>query len=123
MRFVAEHRPKAEVALFGLTVPLAAKKDLNYTVADERPVKSSGRLANNCGDQMRLLRSVKDGPGWHEIGTVGEPPSVEGRDDRQEVTAAHRPKRRAPDKRNDGGVATRPAATPRRLEHLHSWNP
>ena len=37
--FIGEHKPKEEAAdVYRFEVPVAAKKDLSYTVVEERPV-------------------------------------------------------------------------------------
>ena len=45
---------------FDLSVP--AKKDLTYTVTEERPVDSSIQLTNTADDQIRYFINLKEAP-------------------------------------------------------------
>ncbi len=61
--FIGEHKPKEEAAdvyRFELAVP--AKKDLSYTITEERPIESSVRLTNNADDQIRHFINLKEAP-------------------------------------------------------------
>jgi hypothetical protein len=61
--FIGEHKPKEEAAdVFRFEVAVAAKKDLSYTVMEERPVESSVQLTNNAEDQIRYFLSLKEAP-------------------------------------------------------------
>jgi hypothetical protein len=61
--FIGEHKPKEEAAdVFRFEVPVAAKKDLSYTVIEERPVESSVQLTNSAEDQFRYFISLKEAP-------------------------------------------------------------
>ncbi|HJZ94460.1 MAG TPA: DUF4139 domain-containing protein [Gemmataceae bacterium] len=62
-KFVGEHKPKEEAAdVFRFEVPVAAKKDLSYTVTEERDIGSSVQLTNNADDQIRYFISLKEAP-------------------------------------------------------------
>jgi hypothetical protein len=62
-KFVGEHQPKEEAAdVFRFEVPVAAKKDLSYTVTEEREAGSTVRLTNNADDQIRYLINLKEAP-------------------------------------------------------------
>jgi hypothetical protein len=61
--FVGDHKPKEEAAdVFRFEVPVGAKKDVNYTVIEERPVESSVRLTNNADDQIQYFLKLKEAP-------------------------------------------------------------
>ncbi len=61
--FVGEHKPKEEAAdVFRFEVPIAAKKDLSYTVIEERPIQSAVQLTNNADDQIRYFINLKEAP-------------------------------------------------------------
>ncbi|MSR52577.1 MAG: DUF4139 domain-containing protein [Gemmataceae bacterium] len=61
--FKGTNQPKEEAAdVFRFEVPLAAKKDLSYSVIEEREVGSSVRLTNNADDQINLLINLKEAP-------------------------------------------------------------
>jgi hypothetical protein len=61
--FIGENKPKEEAAdVYRFEVPVAAKKDLSYTVIEERPVDSSVQLTNNADDQIRYFISLKEAP-------------------------------------------------------------
>jgi hypothetical protein len=62
-KFVGEHKPKEEAAdVFRFEVPVAAKKDLSYTVIEEREVGTSVQLTNSADDQIRYFLSLKEAP-------------------------------------------------------------
>jgi predicted nuclease with TOPRIM domain len=62
-KFVGEHKPKEEAAdVFRFEVPVGAKKDLSYTVTEERDVGSSVQLTNNADNQIRYFLSLKEAP-------------------------------------------------------------
>jgi hypothetical protein len=62
-KFVGEHKPKEEAAdVFRFEVPVAAKKDLSYTVIEERDIGSSVQLTNNADDQIRYFMSLREAP-------------------------------------------------------------
>jgi hypothetical protein len=61
--FIGQNKPKEEAAdVFRFEVPVGAKKDLSYTVTEERPVESSVQLTNNTDDQIRYFLSLKEAP-------------------------------------------------------------
>src|SRR5262245_45113771 len=61
--FIGEHKPKEEAAdVYRFEVPVAAKKDLSYTVTEERPVDQSVQLTNNADDQIRYFINLKEAP-------------------------------------------------------------
>jgi hypothetical protein len=61
--FKGEHQPKEEAAdVFRFEVPVASKKDLSYTVVEEREAGSSIQLTNNADDQIRYLINLKEAP-------------------------------------------------------------
>jgi len=61
--FIGEHKPKEEAAdVFRFEVPVGAKKDLSYTVIEERPVESSVVLTNSADDQIRYFINLKEAP-------------------------------------------------------------
>ena len=41
-------------------MPVAAKKDLSYTVLEEKPIDSSVQLTNNADDQIRYVLNLKE---------------------------------------------------------------
>jgi hypothetical protein len=61
--FVGDNKPKEEAAdVFRFEVPVAAKKDLSYTVVEERPIDSSVQLTNNTDQQIRYFINLKEAP-------------------------------------------------------------
>src|SRR5262245_4734140 len=61
--FIGTNKPKEEAAdVFRFEVPVGAKKDLSYTVIEERPVDASVQLTNNADDQIRYFISLKEAP-------------------------------------------------------------
>ena len=61
--FIGQNRPKEEAAdVFRFEVPIGAKKDLSYTVAEERPVDAAVHLTNNADDQIRYFINLKEAP-------------------------------------------------------------
>ena len=61
--FIGENKPKEEAAdVYRFEVPVAAKKDLTYTVIEERPVDASVHLTNNADDQIRYFINLKEAP-------------------------------------------------------------
>jgi hypothetical protein len=61
--FIGNNKPKEEAAdVFRFEVPVGAKKDLTYTVIEERPVQSSVQLTNNTDDQIRYFINLKEAP-------------------------------------------------------------
>jgi hypothetical protein len=61
--FIGDNKPKEEAAdVFRFEIPVAAKKDLSYTVIEERPVESSVQLTNSADDQIRFFLSLKEAP-------------------------------------------------------------
>jgi hypothetical protein len=61
--FIGDHKPKEEAAdVFRFEVPVAAKKDLSYTVTEERPVDQSVQLTNNADDQIRYFINLREAP-------------------------------------------------------------
>jgi hypothetical protein len=61
--FVGDNKPKEEAAdVYRFEVPVAAKKDLSYTVIEERPIDQSVQLTNNADDQIRYFINLKEAP-------------------------------------------------------------
>src|SRR5204862_297263 len=61
--FIGDNKPKEEAAdVYRFELPVAAKKDLSYTVIEERPVESSVQLTNSADDQIRFFLSLKEAP-------------------------------------------------------------
>jgi hypothetical protein len=61
--FIGDHKPAEEAAdVFRFEVPVAAKKDLSYTIIEERPVQSSIQLSNSADDQIRYFINLKEAP-------------------------------------------------------------
>jgi hypothetical protein len=61
--FVGDNKPKEEAAdVYRFELPVAAKKDLSYTVIEERPIDSSVHLTNNQDDQIRYFINLKEAP-------------------------------------------------------------
>jgi hypothetical protein len=62
-KFVGEHKPKEEAAdVFRFEVPIGAKKDLSYTIIEEREVGTFVQLTNSADDQIRYFLSLKEAP-------------------------------------------------------------
>src|SRR5262245_3901971 len=62
-KFVGDHKPKEEAAdVFRFEVPIGAKKDLAYTVTEERDVRPRGQHTNDADDQIRYFRSLREAP-------------------------------------------------------------
>ena len=61
--FVGNNKPKEEAAdVFRFELAVPAKKDLTYTVTEERPVDSSVQLTNSADDQIRYFINLKEAP-------------------------------------------------------------
>jgi hypothetical protein len=61
--FIGSNKPKEEAAdVYRFELAVAAKKDLSYTVIEERPVDSSVQLTNNADDQIRSFINLKEAP-------------------------------------------------------------
>jgi hypothetical protein len=61
--FKGQNQPKEEAAeVYRFEVPVAAKKDLSYTVVEEREAGSSVQLTNNADDQIRYFINLKEAP-------------------------------------------------------------
>jgi hypothetical protein len=61
--FVGENKPKEEAAdVFRFELAVTAKKDLSYTVVEERPIDQSVQLTNNADDQIRYFINLKEAP-------------------------------------------------------------
>ncbi|HEX3147852.1 MAG TPA: DUF4139 domain-containing protein [Gemmataceae bacterium] len=59
--FIGDNKPKEEAAdVFRFELPVAAKKDLSYTVIEEKPIDSSVQLTNNADDQIRYVLNLKE---------------------------------------------------------------
>ena len=59
--FVGDNKPKEEAAdVFRFEVPVASKKDLSYTVTEERPVTSSVSLTNSPDNTIRHFINMKE---------------------------------------------------------------
>jgi len=62
-KFVGQNQPKEEAAdVYRFEVPVGAKKDLTYTVAEERETSSGIQLTNNADDQIRYFISLQEAP-------------------------------------------------------------
>jgi hypothetical protein len=61
--FIGQNKPTEEAAdVFRFEVAVGAKKDVSYTVTEERPVESSVHLTNSADDQIRYFLSLKEAP-------------------------------------------------------------
>src|SRR4029077_3786784 len=61
--FIGDNKPKEEAAdVYRFEVPITAKKDLSYTVIEERPIQSSVQPTNNADDQIRHFINLKEAP-------------------------------------------------------------
>jgi hypothetical protein len=61
--FIGTNKPKEEAAdVFRFELAVPARKDLTYTVIEERPVESSVQLTNTADDQIRYFISLKEAP-------------------------------------------------------------
>jgi hypothetical protein len=61
--FKGQNQPKEEAAdVYRFEVAVGAKKDLSYTVIEEREAGSSVQLTNNADDQIRYFISLKEAP-------------------------------------------------------------
>jgi len=59
--FKGDHQPIEEAAdVFRFSVPVTAKKDLSYTIVEERNQGSSVSLTNNTDDQIRFFISLNE---------------------------------------------------------------
>ncbi|HEX3152769.1 MAG TPA: DUF4139 domain-containing protein [Gemmataceae bacterium] len=59
--FIGNNKPKEEAAdVFRFEIALGAKKDLSYTVLEEKPIDSSIQLTNNTDDQIRYVLNLKE---------------------------------------------------------------
>ncbi|HEX3151007.1 MAG TPA: DUF4139 domain-containing protein [Gemmataceae bacterium] len=59
--FIGDNKPKEEAAdVFRFELPVAAKKDLSYTVIEEKPIESTVQLSNTADDQIRYVLSLKE---------------------------------------------------------------
>ncbi len=60
-KFVGDHKPAEEAAdVFRFQVPVASKKDLSYTVVEERSQGANVTLTNNNDDQIRFFISLNE---------------------------------------------------------------
>ncbi len=60
-KFVGEHKPAEEASdVFRFEVPVASKKDLSYTVTEERTQGASITLTNGAEDQIRYFLSLNE---------------------------------------------------------------
>ena len=60
-KFVGEHKPAEEAAdVFRFEVPVASKKDLSYTVTEERTQGATITLTNGAEDQIRFVLSLNE---------------------------------------------------------------
>ena len=60
-KFMGEHQPAEEAAdVFRFNVPIASKKDISYTVIEERNQGASITLTNNSDDQIRFFLSLNE---------------------------------------------------------------
>jgi hypothetical protein len=61
--FKGDNKPKEEAAdVFRFEVPVSAKKDLSYTVTEEKEAGSTVQLTNNADDQIRYFINLKEAP-------------------------------------------------------------
>jgi hypothetical protein len=61
--FIGTNKPKEEAAdVFRFEIAVGAKKDLTYTVIEERAVDSTVQLTNNADDQIRYFINLKEAP-------------------------------------------------------------
>jgi hypothetical protein len=61
--FKGENKPKEEAAdVFRFELAVPSKKDLSYTIVEEREAGSSVQLTNNADDQIRYLINLKEAP-------------------------------------------------------------
>jgi hypothetical protein len=59
--FIGDNKPKEEAAdVFRFELPVAAKKDLSYTVIEERPIQSGIQLSNTNDDQIRHFINLQE---------------------------------------------------------------
>ena len=62
-QFVGANKPKEEAAdVYRFEVAAAAKKDLSYTVVEEKELGTSIQITNNADDQIRYFISLKELP-------------------------------------------------------------
>ena len=60
-KFTGEHKPGEEAAdVFRFQIPIASKKDLSYTVIEERSQGATIALTNNNDDQIRFFLSLNE---------------------------------------------------------------
>ena len=61
--FVGANKPKEEAAdVYRFEVPIASKKDLSYTITEERNVGTSIQLTNNADDTIRYFINLNEAP-------------------------------------------------------------
>jgi hypothetical protein len=61
--FIGDNKPKEEAAdVYRFELAVGAKKDLSYTVIEERPVDSKVELTNGADDQIRYFINLKEAP-------------------------------------------------------------
>jgi hypothetical protein len=61
--FIGENKPKEEAAdVFRFELAVGAKKDITYTVIEERPEDSTVQLTNGSDDQIRSFLKLKEAP-------------------------------------------------------------
>src|SRR5439155_598229 len=61
--FKGDNKPKEEAAdVYRFEVSVAAKKDLSYTVTEEREAGSNVQLTNSADDQIRYFINLKEVP-------------------------------------------------------------
>ena len=61
--FIGDNKPKEEAAdVYRFELAAGAKKDLSYTVIEERPEDSSIQLTNGADDQIRYFLKLKEAP-------------------------------------------------------------
>ncbi len=61
--FKGQNQPKEEAAdVFRFDLPVAAKKDLSYTVIEEREAGANIQLTNNAVDQISYFINLKEAP-------------------------------------------------------------
>jgi len=61
--FKGQNQPKEEAAdVFRFELPVAAKKDLSYTVIEEREAGTNIQLTNNANEQISYFINLKEAP-------------------------------------------------------------
>jgi DNA repair exonuclease SbcCD ATPase subunit len=62
-KFTGKSQPKEEAAdVYRFEVPVGAKKNLTYTVVEEREAENTIRLTNNADEQIAYFLNLKEAP-------------------------------------------------------------